>query len=175
MQDFARQAITMAALAAGLPEGRVIDIVKRDNLTIERPRVEIQFLPEKFARTWRQLAVHRTKKEQITTRELYEAELTVNANVLADDRDWLEAFSTNFVAALPHGGNDSRGNWVKISVQKATFSRQPDRRVGDDVIEVFVKVNRLFVLTFTGRVTAEEAQDLIQSMAIRPAFIPQKI
>lgn len=171
MQTFATETITRAALAAGLPEGRVIDIVKKDNLTIERPRVEIQFLPEQYRRTGRKLAVTRTKTEQIRKRELYEVELTVNVNALADDRAWLEAFSVDFVAALPRGGNDSRGNWIKVRAQKATFSRPPDKRVGDEVIEVFTRVNRLFVLTFTGRITREETVDLIPSLTIRPTFI----
>lgn len=171
MQTFATGIITRAAAAAGLPEGRVIDIVKKDNLTIERPRVELQFLPEKYTRTGRKLGLRHTKTEQIRKRELYEVELTVNANVLADDRAWLEAFSVNFVAALPRGENDIRGNWVRVRAQKATFSRPPDKRVGDEVIEVFTKVNRLFVLTFTGRITGEETETLIPSLTIRPAFI----
>lgn len=171
MQAFARNIITRAALAAGLPEGRVIDIVHKDNLTIERPRVEIQFLPERLTRTGRKLAVTRTKTEQLRKRELYEVELTVNAHVLADDLAWLEAFSVDFVARLPRGGNDSRGNWVKVRAREATFSRQPDKRVGHAVIEVFTRVNRLFVLTFTGRITGEEAVALIPSLTIKPAFI----
>ena len=168
MQAFATEVITRAAQSAGLPEGRVMDIVKKDNLTINRPRLELQFMPERYTRTGRKLAVTRTKTDLIRKRELYEAELTVNANVLADDRAWLEAFSVAFVAALPRGGNDSRGNWVKVRVQEATFGREPDRRVGEKVIEVFTRVNRLFVLTFTGRITGEEYDKLIRTIIIKP-------
>lgn len=174
MQTFAWETIIRAALAAGLPEGRVINLVKKDNLTLDRPRLEIQFLPERYTRTGRKLAVTRTKTEQIRKRELYEVELTVNANALADDRDWLERFSHDFVAALPRGGNDSRGNWVKVRAQEAAFSRPPDKRVGEEVIEVFTRVNRLFVLTFTGRITGQEAEALIPSLTIRPTFIHLK-
>lgn len=170
MQTFAMETITWAALAAGLPEGRIIDLAKKDNLTIERPRIEVQFLPERYTRTGRKLAVTRTKTEHIRKRELYEVELTVNANVLADDRAWLEAFCVDFVAGLPRGGNDSRGNWIKIRAQKASFGRAPDKRVGEEVIEVFTKVNRLFVLTFTGRITREEAETLIPAYTINPTF-----
>lgn len=166
MQAFATEVITHAALAAGLPEGRVIDIVKKDNLTIERPRIELQFLPEKLTRTGRKLDVRRTKTELVRKRELYEVELTVNANVLADNRAWLEGFSVDFVDHLPRGENDSRGNWIQVRAQKATFGRPPDKRVGDEVIEVFTKVNRLFVLTFTGRITNEETEALIPSFNI---------
>lgn len=171
MQTFATETITRTALAAGLPEGRIIDLAKKDNLTIERPRIEVQFLPERYTRTGRALAIRRTKTEQIRKRELYEVEQTVNANVLADDRAWLEAFCVDFVARLPRGGNDSRGNWVKIRAQKASFGRAPDKRVGEEVIEVFTKVNRLFVLTFTWRITGEEAVNLIPSLTIKPTFI----
>ena len=166
MQAFATDIITRAAQAAGLPEGRIIDLVKKDNLTIERPRIEVQFMPEKYTRTGRKLAVSNTKTEHLRKRELYRVELTVNVNALADDRTWLEAFSVDFVAALPSGGNDSRGNWVKVRAQQAKFGRPPDKRVGDEVIEVFTKVNRLFVLTFTGRITREEMERLIPSISL---------
>lgn len=179
MQAFATDIITRAALAAGLPEGRVMDQSAADNLTIERPRIELQFLPERYTRTGRKLAAARQSVESedgakklmlCRKRELYEVELTVNANVLADDRAWLEEFSVDFVAALPRGGNDSRGNWIKVRAQKATFGRAPDKRVGDEAIEVFVKVNRLFVLTFTGRITREEAETLTPSFTINPTL-----
>ncbi len=57
--------------------------------------------------------------------------------MLSEDEDWLSDFSHAFVAALPKGVNDKHGNWVGIRVEKATFSRPPDKRVGDTVIEVF--------------------------------------
>lgn len=166
MHAFATDIITRAALAAGLPEGRIIDLVKKDNLTIERPRIELQFLPEKYTRTGRTLAVSRTKTEQVRKRELYEVDQTVNVNALADDEAWLEQFSVDFVAGLPPGGNDRRRNWVKIRAQQATFGRAPDKRVGDEAIKVFTKVNRLFVLSFTWRITREEAEALIPSFTI---------
>lgn len=166
MQAFATDIITRAAQAAGLPDGRIIDMVKKDNLTIERPRIEVQFMPEKYTRTGRKLAVSNTKTEHLRKRELYRVELTVNVNALADDRAWLEAFSVDFVAALPSGGNDSRGNWVKVRAQQTKSNRPPDKRVGDEVIEVFTKVNRLFVLTFTGRITREETEKLVPSISL---------
>ena len=166
----ARQAeeAVRAALDAGLPEGRVIDMVKKDNLTLQRPRIELQFLPEKYTRTGRVLGVRRTALQQERTRELYEVVQTVNANVLADDRPWLEAFSLAFAAALPRGGNDSRGNWVRVRAQQATFGRSPDKRVGHQVIEVFTRVNRLFVISFTWRITGKEAEVLIPTFTIKP-------
>ena len=171
MQAFATEVITRAALAAGLPEGRVIDMVKKDNLTIKRPRIELQFMPETLTRTGRTLNVCRQSTDQIRKRELYEVELTVNANILADDRAWLERFSYDFVAALSSGGNDSRGNWIRVRASQATFGRAPDKRVGEKVSAVFTRVNRLYVVTFTGRITREEAEELIPSHTINePTF-----
>lgn len=163
MRELARDIITSTATACGLPEGRVMNQVKKDNLTIERPRIELQYLPEKLTRTGRKLGVWRTKTEQWRKREIYQAELDVAANILADDASWLASFSYDFLAQLPRGLNDSRDNWVRVRGQKATFGRPPDKRVGDDVIEVFQKVNELLLLTFTWRVTAEEAEQLIQT------------
>lgn len=170
MQTFALETITQAALAAGLPEGRVIDIVKKDNLTLERPRVEIQFLPETYTRSGRTLAFERTKSELRRKRELYTVQFSVAANVLAEDREWLAAFCYGFVAALPSGANDPRGNWVRVRAEKATFGKAPDKRVGDTVIEVFKRFNQFFDLSFTWRVTEERARQLIPTFTIETSI-----
>lgn len=168
MRDFAFAIIADAAQKAGLKPEKVINIVKKDNLTIPRPRLEIQFLPAAYKRTGRTLAFSRNGGEETRKRELYEVELEIAANVLAEDEVWLAAFCHDFVAALPNGKNDGRGNWIRIRVGKAVFSRPPDRRVGEDVIEVFHKARQLFNITFTGRVTAEETQNLIEIFKIMP-------
>lgn len=166
MQALVKEIIEKAALAAGLPEDRVINMVASDNLTLDRPRLELQFLPETYRRTGRTLAFERCNGQRIRKRELYEVELSVAANVLAEDDAWLSAFTYGFVAALPNGVNDKRGNWVRIRAEKATFGKAPDNRVGDEVIEVFHYINELFDLTFTWRVTAEEVEALIPTFNI---------
>lgn len=170
MQSFATEVITQAALAAGLPEGRVIEQVKKDNLTLKRPRIELQFLSELYTRSGRTLAFERTRTELRRKRELYTVQFSVAANVLADDREWLAAFCYNFVAALPSGANDFRGNWVKVRVEKATFGKEPDKRVGDTVIEVFKRFNQLFDLSFTWRVTEEQTRRLIPTFTIETSI-----
>lgn len=166
MRDLVKSVIESTAIACGLPAGRVIDQVKKDNLTIERPRIELQYLPEKLTRTGRKLSVWRTRTEQWRKREIYQADLDVAANILADDASWLASFSYDFLAQLPRGLNDSRDNWVTVRGQKATFGKAPDKRIGDDVIEVFQKVNELLLLTFTWRVTAGEAEQLTQTFEL---------
>lgn len=166
MQTFITETVTAAALAAGLPEGRILNLVAKDNLTIDRPRIELQFLPERLSPSGRLLAVARGPLERTRKKELYTVKQDVAANVLADNQAWLEAFSYGFVQALPRGGNDSRGNWVALRVEQATFGKAPDKRLGDEVIEVFTKVNRLFNLTFTWRVTAEEKDAMLRAVTI---------
>ena len=166
MQTFITESITAAALAAGLPEGRVLNLSEKDNLTIARPRIELQFLPERMRPSGRLLATRRAAQELIRKREISTVRQEVAANVLADDAAWLEAFSYAFMQKLPRGGNDARGNWVGISIEQATFGKAADKRLGNAVIAVFTKVNRLFSIVFTWRVTAEEHAALLPSVTI---------
>lgn len=163
MNDLARTAIKDAAQKAGLDPAKVYEPVAADNLTIKRPYMTVQFLPESYKRTGRKLAVTRTKTEIIRKKELYEVELLAAANILAEDEKWLADFCYAFVAALPRGINDERGNWVKIRAEKAQFAKPPDKRVGDEVIEVFRKCGQLYQLSFTGRIVEEIREPLIET------------
>lgn len=163
MRDLARETIRAAAATAGLAPEKVYELVEADNLTIKRPYMTLQFLPETYRRTGRKLGITRTETEIVRKRELYEVELVVAANALAEDEAWLADFAYRFVASLPGGLNDLRGNWVKIRAQKAAFSKPADKRVGKKVIEVFKKRDQLFEIAFTGRITAEERENLIRN------------
>lgn len=166
MKALAKDVISGAAVKAGLDAEKIYDAVESDNLTIKRPYLTIQFLPETYTRTGRKLGVKRNDAEIIRKREFYELELNVAVQVLAEDEMWLSDFAYTFIRALPGGQNDSRGNWVKIRAEKAEFSRPPDKRVGNAVIEVFKKRDQLFDLTFTGRITSEEYEALIREYNI---------
>lgn len=173
MIALARQAVKEAAQKAGLNPDKVYELVAADNLTIKRPYMTIQFLPATYRRTGRKLGVWREEKKagcgialQAKKLELYEAELEIAVNVLANDEEWLGDFCYGFVQSLPRGINDKRGNWVKIRAQEAQFSKPKDKRVGEKVIEVFKKRDQLFALTFTGRITVEEREELIRHFSI---------
>lgn len=167
MQKAAEQAIAAAAIKAGLAENLIMSLSEGDNLTLPRPRLEYAFLPASYRRTGRRLAIIRDKAAQTTKKELYEARLEATAQVYAEDAAWLVNFEKEFIKALPRGVNDSDGNWIKILVQKATFGSQPAKRVGSKEIKVFSKVDTLFALTFTGRVTEELVQQLITDIDIK--------
>jgi hypothetical protein len=191
MRTLAMQIISNAALAAGLPEGRITDVSAADNLTLVRPRIEVDFLPDSLTRTGRKLAITRAAAVQTTKKELYELRFDLTAHVYAPDEAWLaqartegvpggealrfasaaawlEEFENSFVAAFPRGVNDQRGNWIKIRVNQATFKKEPTQRVGTSEITVFTKIDTLFLLTLTGRVTREDAQALLTTFQIVP-------
>lgn len=171
MQTFVHNTILQAGLVAGLPDdlegGRVMSLSASDNITLPRPRIELQFLPEQWARTGRGLHMARTKTQQHTKKELYTAILRVSANVLANDAAWLAAFCPAFVRAMPIGANDAAGNWVKIRVAQATYANTPTKRVGTQAIQVFTKVSQLFECVFTWRVTDEQLTALITTITIK--------
>jgi hypothetical protein len=168
MRALAMLIITEAAQAAGLPEGRVMDLSAADNLTLPRPRVEVEFLPDSLTRTGRKLAVARAGAVQTVKKELYEVRFDMTAHVYADDAAWLAGFEYAFVAAFPRGVNDDRGNWVNIRVNQATFKQEPTKRVGGKEVKVFTRIDTLFLITLTGRVTREEEQALLETFEIVP-------
>jgi hypothetical protein len=170
MRAKAMEIITTAALKAGLPEGRVMDVSASDNLTLVRPRVEVDFLPESLTRTGRKLHVERHGKKQTIKKELYEVRLDLTAHVYADNEAWLEAFEYLFVAAFPRGVEDIRGNWIKIRVTEATFKKVATKRIGIEEIKVFTNFDTLFLVTMTGRITIEEERELLATFEIAPSI-----
>lgn len=62
MRTLAHEVIRQAAEAAGLPADRVTGQSAKDNATLPRPRVEVQYLTETFARTGRVLDRRREVK-----------------------------------------------------------------------------------------------------------------
>jgi hypothetical protein len=166
MRSLAMLIINTAAMKAGLPEDRVIDVSSKDNLTLVRPRIEVDMLPESLTRTGRKLHVERHQETQTIKKELYEVRFDLTAHVYADNEEWLEQFEYLFIAAFPRGVEDARGNWIKTRVTEATFKKEPTKRVGTAEIKVFTKIDTLFLITLTGRVTKEELQALLTTFDI---------
>lgn len=164
-----REVVTRAALAAGLPEGRVLGTPSAaDNLTLKRPRLEVDILPETYTRTGRKLAVRRLEARQTVKKELYNARLDVTCNVLAEDEAWLTAFCRDFLVKLPHGFNDDAGNFVKLAASEARFSTPSAKRVGTAEIKTFSRADKLLHLIFTWRVTTETERALIENVNLKP-------
>ncbi len=167
-------ALIAAAAAIEVPQERVVLISAADNLTIPRPRIEYQLLPEHYKRSGKVRGATRSGSRMDVKRELYEVTLGVNINLLADDADWLGNKSPLFIAALPPGINDSRGNYVKIRVQEAHLQQPPAKRVGLSEIKVFTRINRLYLAHFIWRVTAVEEKELIETITFNHPEIGEK-
>jgi hypothetical protein len=106
-------------------------------------------------------------------RELYEVRFDLTAQVFADSEAWLEAFERAFVKAFPRGLNDAHGNWVRVRIAEATFSKEPTKRTGAEEIRVFTRADTLFLITLTGRVTEEAEQGLIENINIAAPKLAQ--
>ncbi len=164
MKNHIIQIIQEAAARSGLPAEHVLSLSKSDNITLPRPRLEYEILPESYTRTGRKIALVRNGNQAQRKREVYEVRLDVGCHVLADDEAWLSAFSRVFPVALPTGATDPHGNWCKIRVAKATRTDEPAPRVGLKEIKVFTKIKTLFLVTVTWSLTIEETVDLIDSV-----------
>lgn len=171
MKDLFKSVISQAALAAGLPEGRVLDESTKDNLTIPRPRIELQWLGETFTSSVKTLAATKARDTNgqwlELKKQLYTVREEVAANLLADDQTWLAGFYPRFLSALPRGVNDPQNNWIKIRATRATPSGYAKKHLGTSPIQVFDKVAQLLVLTFEWRVTRTEQSKLITKINIR--------
>lgn len=174
MRELITKMIQDTATTAGAAPEHIMSLSASDNLTLPRPRVELNFLPASYTRTGRKLGITRVLDIQTTKKELYEVRLDVTAQVYADDAEWLADFEHDFVAEFPNGIHDTHGNWIRARIEKMTFTQDPTKRVGMKAIEVFTKLDSLFALTFTGRVTKDEAQKLITKVDIQPPSLGKK-
>lgn len=93
------ETISAAALAAGLPEGRVIDRTVGDNITLKRPRLELQVLKERFTRTGRKLGIRRESGEKVRKQ----------ATQQAGEAAWLEERYFTTLARMIHGDKTRSG------------------------------------------------------------------
>ena len=162
MRDLILGKVAEAAETLGMSRERVMTKSASDNLTLPRPRLELDFLPETYTRTGR---LHggpglpglspgpgrmRYKKE------LYQVSLPVAAQALADDEEWLKDFSWRLLSVLPRSFNDKRGNYVRLAAAMGQWEGYEARRVGEAVIEPIVRRGYLLHLTAIWRICQEE-------------------
>lgn len=164
-----------AAETLGLPRERVITQSKKDNLTLPRPRVEIQFLPATYLRTGRRLGRTETAETSaVEKKELYQITLPAAAQALADDPAWLRDFVAGLIPALATAFNDHSGNFVRLRCERGEWENEAVQRVGGNftVIEPLVKRGYLLHLNATYRATAEEAAALINNIQLKIGDLP---
>jgi len=173
MRDLILEKVRDAAELLGLPRERVISKSLKDNLTLPRPRIELDFLPETYRRSGRLLGFKGSSAEYQKTlrQELYQVELPVAAQILADDPDWLKEFCYRLAAALPRGFNDALGNYVEIKAARGEWENFSVRRVGSTVIDPIVRRGYILHLNAIWRVTADELLNFVKSVDFKHDII----
>lgn len=162
MRDLILEKVRDAAELLGLNRESVMTKSLKDNLTLPRPRVELDFLPETYRRTGRPLGGQLEGTSAMALKkELYEVTLPVAAQILAGDPDWLGHFCHRLAAVLPRGFNDSAGNYVRLVSAQGEWENYAVRRLGSAVIDPIVKRGYLLHITVTWRITAEELVNLV--------------
>ena len=169
MRSLARQIITTAAITAGIVETSVMDKPDKQNLLLPTPRMELEYMPEDYKRTFQKIAkfddppadpedpaTHRVIRSRI-----YRNTLTVRAEVRCDDEDWLETFVKAFILAMPHKTADSGNNLVTIQTTRAVRAG-----FGYKMVEVFKKRSNTLHITFTGMLCRDDQLPLIRDVNI---------
>jgi len=166
MRDLILEKVRDAAELLGLPRERVMTKSEKDNITLPRPRIELDFLPETFNRTGRRLGAEPTGSQNIKAirKELYQVSLPVAAQILTADPAWLKEFCCRLTAALPRGFLDAAGNYVKLQAAQGQWEGFNLKRVGDQVIDPIVKRGYLLHLNVTWRITKSELLNYISEV-----------
>ena len=163
MRDLILEKVREAAGLLNLSPDRVMTKSVKDNLTLPRPRLELDFLPETFERTGRLLGPIPAGAENVK-KELYQVSLPIAAQVLADDPAWLKEFCYRLIAALPRGFNDAGGNYVKLRASQGEWEGFTLKRVGHQVIDPIVRRGYLLHLNALWRITQDEMIKYITSV-----------
>lgn len=103
MRNIIENTIKEAAVKAGLDIQNIMSLSAADNLTLPRPRIELNFIADIYTRTGKKLAVTKALGVQTIKKELYEISIDVTAQIYADNATWLETFEHDFVVAFPRG------------------------------------------------------------------------
>ena len=165
MRNLILEKVRDAAGLLGLERDMVMTKSEKDNLTLPRPRIELDFLPETYNRTGRLLGAKAAGAENIIRKELYEVSLPIAAQVLAKEPDWLKEFCYRLVAALPRGFNDAAGNFIKLQAAQGAWEGFTLKRVGSQVIDPIVKRGYLLHLNATWRITQDELVRYVTSVS----------
>lgn len=162
MRDLILEKIRAAAETLGLDRTLVMTKSLSDNITLPRPRIELDFLPETYMPTDRLLgAIPAGAAQAKIKKELYQVSLPVAVHILADEPFWLKEFCYRLAAALSGGFNDSFGNYVKLRASQGQWEGFHLKRVGDAVIDPIPKRVYLLHLNITWRITKDELVNYI--------------
>lgn len=161
MKSFAKATIITAAVSAGLDGSAVMDKPDKENITLPGKRLQLTYLDGTLERQSRHVSRHPGPQDaehpcRVVRSRVYRERLIVQADIKSDDEDWLEAFVTAFVLALPGKIANTVGDLVVIEAIKAVRSG-----FGSRTVEVFKKRSCALHLRFTGMICADRQIPLI--------------
>lgn len=165
------------AQGLGIAEGNFISTTAKDNITLSQPRLEYAFSNVTSTRNVRNLGVFLEKElaetgdetgdentVSVRKRELYQCSVTLNLVLFCEDSSFRSTFVEEFVATLPKGFDDSKGNFVKITVQSFEMLDEAKKRVGASTISIDKSVDAEISLIFEYRITEEIRVGVVSSV-----------
>jgi hypothetical protein len=162
MRGLLLEKVRDAAEPLGLDRDLVMTQSLKDNITLPRPRIELEFPPETYERSGRLLGGQRLSADVLKVKkELYQITMPAAAQIFADDEFWLKEFCYRLAAALPRGFNDKAGNYVKLTSRQGEWEGQAVRRVGSAEINPIPKYGYILHINAVWRITSDELTKLI--------------
>lgn len=164
MRSFAKHIITQAAVrAAGIEAAQVMDKPARENITLPEKRIQLEYLQETLVRKFKRVARFKSRANPETHRtvrsRIYEATLTVRAEVKSNDEAWLESFARRFLVELPRKAADPDNNLVTIAATRAVRGGFQSRTV-----DVFKRRSNALYISFKGMVCKDRDVPLIRDI-----------
>lgn len=155
MRAFIESVVRDAAGAAGIET--VMLKAASSNITMPKPRVEIEFLQDTFISTGRVIGKRKMNGTEVRVHERYEVDSPVMLHLTDNDDSRVQQLSAGLVLAFPKGVADANNNWVRIKASSAEWRVKNAPVVGIKRIEPLIERLRLIRVSFTWRLTFEQA------------------
>jgi len=165
VRTLAKQIITTAAIAAGMPAASIMDKPAQQSALLPMPRLEIEMMPQDIKRRPRHFArlLGINPATHVTHRwRTHDFSLQVRAEIRADNEAWLEQFFKDFIVGLPGKIADAGGNLVTVRPYRAERGGFESK-----LVEVFVKRSIPVWITFAGGLYRDDQVPLITDINIK--------
>jgi hypothetical protein len=163
MKTFVEGVIRQAAAQTGIEK---VVLHTASNLTLPKPRLEFEFLPETYIPTGRKIAKRKADGKQIMVNERYEVDTPAMLYIIDNDDARIEHLSRKLVLSFPRGVADTYNNWVRIRAALAEWTGFKAPTVGLDAkrIEPLIERSYSVKVSFLWRLTYEEATPYIEQL-----------
>jgi hypothetical protein len=163
MKTFFEGLIKEAALKIGIEK---VLLHTATSLTLPKPRLEFEFLPDSYIATGRKIAKRREDGKQIIVHERYEVDTPAMLYVIDNNDERIERLSRELVMAFPKGVADSYNNWVRILpvVGEWTGFKAPTLGAELKRIEPIFERTYSVKVSFKWRLTYEQATPLLDNI-----------